>query len=310
MTSKGCPACGGESGKIVLEHCIDVLHECPGEWSLVECTGCGLISISPMPADDQIPALYPADYSPFHPARPLTKSRAGTFLRQVAILPYTCRFGATDRFYRPFGGRRLLDIGCGAGTFLRAMVERGWNAAGLDTNPFAVSRARLNAPQATVYLGTLETSQPEGPYDLIVMNHVLEHLPRPVECLERCFGLLAPSGVLQIAVPNLHSFEAAAFGKSWRGLDVPRHLTHFRESTLVRLLEGCGYRAVSARPQLFPSSLSESLLLTLPRGLRRRLLGSGAARVLYVLSIIPAAVLNLFGNRAVIEIRASKPANA
>ncbi len=210
-------------------------------------------------------------------------------------------------FWKPASSRHRLrrgHVSPGDG------AERGWNAAGLDTNPFAVNRARLNAPQATVYLGTLETSQPEGPYDLIVMNHVLEHLPRPVECLERCFGLLAPSGVLQIAVPNLHSFEAAAFGKSWRGLDVPRHLTHFRESTLVRLLEGCGYRAVSARPQLFPSSLSESLLLTLPRGLRRRLLGSAAARVLYVLSIIPAAVLNLFGNRAAIEIRASKPANA
>jgi len=206
----------------------------------------------------------------------------------------------------PHDGGRLLEIGCGAGVFLRTMSDLGWNATGIDFSPFAIEEARRNAPRATLHLGTLETAALQGPYDRIVMKHVLEHVTNPVECFERCRDLLAPSGVLCIAVPNIDSVEAAVFARFWMGLDVPRHLLHFRERVLVRFLERFGFEIEHVRPQLMPSTLSESLLLLLPEHLRRRVLGSWLAHALYLLLIFPAAVSYSLGNRPALEVRARK----
>ena len=186
----------------------------------------------------------------------------------------------------------------------------GWNATGIDLSPVAIQAARSNAPSALLHLGTLDTAPVHGPYDLIVMQHVLEHLAHPADCLARCFDLLASCGVLCIAIPNIDSFEATVFSRYWVGLDIPRHLVHFRENVLVNLLERCGYEVEGIRPQLMPSFLSESILLLLPAFFRRRLLASRGAHGLYLASILPAAVSYLLGNRPVLEIRARKLAHA
>src|SRR5271167_4062032 len=100
-------SCCGEQSKVLIERCTDLLHGCPGEWSLVECAGCGLVSIEPMPTEDQIAALYPADYGPYRSRRPLGKTAAGAFLRRLAMLPYTWRFGPAIRIDPPAGVGRM-----------------------------------------------------------------------------------------------------------------------------------------------------------------------------------------------------------
>ena len=302
----GCPACGGLRRGVVLEHCTDRLHGCPGEWSLLECEACGLVAISPMPGEEQIAALYPSNY-PAYQSHRAAKSALRRLLGRVAVLPYARRFGDPERLERPFGGGRMLDIGCGVGMLLGKVVDMGWRATGVDASRVAVERAKRNVPAANILEGTLETCDLEAPFDWIVMNHVLEHLPFPIQTLEACFRLLAPGGILQIAVPNLQGVEATLFGRYWIGLDIPRHLLHFREPVLMRMLERCGYQIVSCRPQLFPSSLSESLLLLLPARLRRRVLGSALAKVLLLSSVFPAVLACRCGNRSVIEVRARKP---
>ena len=92
------------------------------------------------------------------------------------------------------GEGRLLDFGCGSGSYLERMVRRGWQVTGVDTAPSAVARVRetlgLNA-----LLGTLpHPALPPQSFDVISMWQSLEHTHRPREVLAEAYRLLAPGG--------------------------------------------------------------------------------------------------------------------
>jgi 2-polyprenyl-3-methyl-5-hydroxy-6-metoxy-1,4-benzoquinol methylase len=265
-----------------------------------------VIYTAPPPKVEEISQYYPAQYHVYNPPVPLRGSLIGNALRQLAMWPYRLRFGDPDWTMRPFGAGKLLDVGCGTGRFLKQAADLGWHCWGLDLSPFAVEKARQYVPQATIFEGTLESLPIQEAFDVIVMSQVLEHVPQPVATLQRCLDLLLPGGRLIISIPNVVSWESRVFGKYWVGLDIPRHLVHFPEAVLRRLLANLGL-SVQIRPAMFASSISESLILTLPDSIRYRVLYSRLSRYLYLLTVFPAAFSYLLGNRGVIEIVAQKP---
>jgi hypothetical protein len=76
-----------------------------------------------------------------------------------------------------------------------------------------------------------------GPWAAIVFWHSLEHLRRPAGALGYAAGLLAPGGLLVVAVPNAASLQARLFGDRWLALDLPRHLVHIPARALRSALE-------------------------------------------------------------------------
>jgi SAM-dependent methyltransferase len=85
---------------------------------------------------------------------------------------------------------------------------------------------------------------PSEHFDLVVLWHVLEHLPEPLVTLAEVRRVLRPAGVAVIGVPNAASLQARLFGRYWAAYDAPWHLTHFTPETLDRLLGQAGLRAV------------------------------------------------------------------
>lgn len=268
----------------------------------MSCQQCGLTFTSPRVAESELLHFYPSNYHVYQRDAPIRANPFGALLRRLAMLPYTMRFGNPDWLVEPFGNRRFLDVGCGAGELLKRIGESGWHCSGIDISPTAVAAARRALPTATVEVATLTTFKPDAPFALISLQHVLEHLPDPLESLVRCRTLLQPGGLLVVGVPNIESVEARLFGRRWIGLDIPRHLTHFTPATLTRLVERSGFEVLRLRPAMFASSLSESLALSLPGGAGRRLLGSTFGRLLYFASVFPASLSYLFGNAAVLEL--------
>ena len=301
-----CPACGSGDPTVLLRDCHDLRMEVAGNWSVLHCQACGLTFTAPRPDECELSQYYPSDYPVYHPDAPVRAGIIGAAIRRLAMFPYTLRFGNPEWSVAPFGNGRFLDVGCGAGGMLQRMGARGWRCAGIDLSPRAVAAARRAAPGAVVEQATLSTYQPDRPFAVISMNHVLEHLPDPVANLERCRNLLEPGGQLFVGVPNIESLEARAFGRRWIGLDIPRHLTHFSRSTLTGLLERTGFEIVYVRPGMFASSLSESAALSLPRRARRSLLESNGGRLLYFASVLPASISYLFGNQPALEVLARR----
>ena len=147
------------------------------------------------------------------------------------------------------GDRRLLDIGCGDGSFLSTAKRSGWQGCGTEFKPDAAQAAGFDVRTG------IEQFPPGERFDCITLWHSLEHLRDPRETLSRASDLLVPGGVTLIAVPDNGGWQARLLGRHWLHLDVPRHLFHFDRQSLARLLKMTGFKVVREWHQEFEYDL-------------------------------------------------------
>jgi SAM-dependent methyltransferase len=147
------------------------------------------------------------------------------------------------RIARRTGARgRVLDIGCGDGKLLAALAARGFECTGTELNPRVREGLPAGIDVRVVTGGVTQAGLPAQAFDVVVLRHVLEHLPDPFETLHEVRRIIKPEGTLIIAVPNLASWQARRTREHWFHLDLPRHLYHFSPNTLGRALEHSGFR--------------------------------------------------------------------
>jgi 2-polyprenyl-3-methyl-5-hydroxy-6-metoxy-1,4-benzoquinol methylase len=106
------------------------------------------------------------------------------------------------RLERLTAGRRLLDVGCASGEFLRAARDRGWDVWGVEPTEAcaAFARDRLGLRVRT---GVLSASDWDAQrFDAVTLSFVLEHIPDPLGVIREALAALAPGGVLFLMVPN------------------------------------------------------------------------------------------------------------
>jgi SAM-dependent methyltransferase len=160
-----------------------------------------------------------------------------------------------DRSYRHLRlSQRLLDVGCGNGTFVAAAGSAGWEAVGIDVDAAAVGSGRSHGLDLRVELLTDHAEVHPSSYDAMTMSHVLEHVGDPVGLLRSAYRSLRPGGALWIATPNLDSLGHAVFGPAWTGLDLPRHLVLFNGPALDEALRRAGF---SNRSTVLPPDRAE-----------------------------------------------------
>jgi SAM-dependent methyltransferase len=174
----------------------------------------------------------------------------------VASRPFR---GRLDRHLPPASwGRKMLDVGCGAGVSLDHAKRYGWDTYGLEISEAAVEAAQRRGH--TVVLGRLAQASfdPES-FDVVRLWHVLEHLPDPREALVTIHRLLRPGGRLWLEVPNMRSAAAWIFRSRWFNLDAPRHLYAFSPGTLLALLRESGFQPVAQVTYQTPQDLERSV---------------------------------------------------
>jgi ubiquinone/menaquinone biosynthesis C-methylase UbiE len=144
-------------------------------------------------------------------------------------------------------GRPLLDVGAYTGVFVEIAAQHGWDAWGVEPSRWAVEQARARGLQ--IVQGTLETADlPEAHFDVVTMWDVIEHLTDPREALQRARRLLKPNGLLVVHTIDIESLFARLMGPRWPWL-MEMHLYYFSRRTLQTMLEKCGFRVLSAKPQ-------------------------------------------------------------
>ena len=142
----------------------------------------------------------------------------------------------------PAGGN-VLDIGCGMGGNLIAFRFAGHDVHGCDFgDAYAVRGRELGL---NVRTGGVDAVQAAGPFDLIILSHVLEHVTQPIELMSQVASLLKPAGVCYIEVPGLMNLQQWYSGNILEYLQ-NAHRWHFTQATLEAVLHRAGLRVAEA----------------------------------------------------------------
>jgi len=140
---------------------------------------------------------------------------------------------------------RVFEIGVGKGRFLASVARAGFMVSGIEPSARSYQHASRRLGER-VTKQTLEehVQNSAGRYDLVYMWHVLEHFSDPDSAVQNVQKILAPGGLLVVAVPNFGSLQARYGGRFWYHLDPPRHLHHFTAVSLTQLFQRNGYEVV------------------------------------------------------------------
>jgi SAM-dependent methyltransferase len=175
----------------------------------VRCSACGTVTLADVPQD--LARFYPSGYHALPDSRAEALERDPNAPHRLALV----------RSIVPSG--RLVEIGPSVGAFVALAQDAGYVTSAIEMDPDCCRFIRdvLGVPVEN-------TADPvdalDGPYDAIVLWHVVEHLPDPAAFLARAATALAPGGAIVLAAPNPDSLQYRLLGRRWAHLDAPRHL--------------------------------------------------------------------------------------
>ncbi|MBI3312646.1 MAG: class I SAM-dependent methyltransferase [Candidatus Omnitrophica bacterium] len=246
-----CPLCG-EKGTFVVRSAKDyfIAEGKSPDFDVAYCPACLTGYSLPYLNPTQLSSYYLESYEAYVAKKP--------FSAYFKKLKYRSDLRLLGKFLKK-ENRSLFEIGAGRGEFLHEARKRGFRVAGLEPSEPAVRFAQEKYG-ITLATGPEEDFNFSSPFDAVVLRHVLEHLPDPALSLRKIFDRgLKTGGVLMLKLPRLDSWEAKWFGKFWRGLDLPRHRTHFTKTGILKLLEKTGFREIKIYSEVIPSDIAGSI---------------------------------------------------
>jgi 2-polyprenyl-3-methyl-5-hydroxy-6-metoxy-1,4-benzoquinol methylase len=235
-----CPVCLNANTRPALAGNDWLFESTSKSFTLDSCPSCRCLFLNPMPAEDEIAGFYPSQYwwssTKSKTNRALTKLES--IYRRLVLRDHVAFITRAAQHQR---GLHILDVGCGSGTLLGLLKQRGFQTLGID---FSAEAAKLADTEngVQVLVGSLNEAQfPAQSFDIVTLFHVLEHVTNPRTVLAEAGRILKPGGSIVLQVPNIDSWQFTALGSKWYGLDIPRHVIDYSKDAMVRLLHDCGF---------------------------------------------------------------------
>lgn len=216
-----------------------------------ECKQCMAVFLAERIVESEIGEAYKDEYEPYNDRT--------SILRKLFV---SWRDGREVKYIKKHvaDARRILEIGSSWGRYLNVLKKRlNLEAVGVEISKEAAEIGRAKHG-LDIRIGTLESQNfPDSRFDIVVMNHVLEHLYRPVTTLKNVFKVMKGNAILLIRTPNTISPERKLFGKYWGPYDVPRHITLFSEPTIRKVLSECGFKDILIGYESIPNDIILSI---------------------------------------------------
>ncbi len=251
-SKRRCALCESES--------IRPLYEL-SDLSIWKCSQCALVfnAISLEPGFDtstQYSSAYYEERRDYY-----DETKAASKAREETIDSFRFGLELLEK-HKPSRGR-LVDVGCGYGSFLLLAKQSGWQACGVDISEHAASVASEKSG-AEVIAGTLEGAGfGDATFDAVAFNDSLEHFADPDTQLEQVSRILKPDGALFLNTPNQDSLlrvvADAIYRLSLGKITYPVrklyhefHLYYYSEDTLRRLLDKHGLEIIELMRKPIP----------------------------------------------------------
>jgi len=138
---------------------------------------------------------------------------------------------------------RLLDVGCAIGTELAVGQERGWHVTGVELSESSSLIARTSG-FAVRSAALAEIGFPSHSFDLITLNHVLEHVAHTPVFMREVRRILSNDGLLFISLPNVYAWKFYLRRGSYAWTFHGDHYLHFSVSTLPKFLNRYGFEII------------------------------------------------------------------
>jgi len=240
-TSHACDFCGGRSVFARYDF---------GAHRILRCSVCTFMWLDPQPSEAELHEVYGEDYyrnERFFEANGQTIYGYFDYASERFVKQQDHQ-RVVDRiigFFDPpeINGRRFLDVGCGLGYLLDVAHDRGFRVEGIDYNPRAVDwiGRKYTFPAVAGDFMAYES----GPFDTITMLDVIEHLPRPLEALEKAAALTRPGGIFALSTMDSDSLVSRLLGSRLEDFRRTReHLYFFNRHTMRRGLERAGFEVL------------------------------------------------------------------
>ena len=252
-----CPACGADDAEPRFSF---------PPYRVVRCRRCGLAYLAPRATEASIRSIYlrddyyEADEAPGY----------ASYRDQELALRLTFRRFVKALARRGVAGGSLLEVGCGHGWLLDEAASWFRRREGTEISAGAARAAAKVADR--VHCGGIEALACERRFDLVISNHVIEHVYRPLDFLREQVARLRPGGAVAVTTPWMGSPWQRVLGRRWPSFKVPEHVLYLDRSSLARMMHRAGLVRIRAipYPHAFPLALVGAKLgLRLPAGLGR-----------------------------------------
>lgn len=135
---------------------------------------------------------------------------------------------------------KVLEIGCSAGLMLSLFKKKGFEVRGVELSRKSAQEAIKKG--IDVKIGFFEKVNFTEKFDLIILNHTLEHMENPVEVLKKVKSILKPKGYVLIDLPNFGSPVAKILKGNWPLLLPDEHLWHFSQNSFEKLFKKLDFK--------------------------------------------------------------------
>jgi len=153
----------------------------------------------------------------------------------------------SNRFYAMLARRhgkhdsRLLEIGSGMG-HLVSQLEDSFETVGIDVNHWAVQQSKNVVHKTALQTASAEELPfREDSFDVVIIKHIVEHLPDPEKAIREIGRVTASGGILILSTPNLDSLLKPWKGERWIGYQDPTHISLRKPAEWSDMIRGAGF---------------------------------------------------------------------
>lgn len=219
------------------------------EFNYYFCSKCKVGYLFDIPTAD-LSKNYDSDYNEYQDATEV--SILSNFLEKF----YYPRDSYIKNYAKKFNS--ILDIGCGNGSFLKSVASFFSKYYGSEFNDSAFKKAKEKIKDL-VNAGELLENVTEK-IDVITMWHVLEHIPDPINFLNKIKKVMSSDSTLIIEVPNSNSLNYRIFKSEYNWVSLPEHIFYYNKESLMFLLESQGFEIINfTSPRMFPLLFSKHI---------------------------------------------------